>query len=563
LIGDIVQTKTSLTLIFILISSIPAFALEVFWDNDAGDNLWSNNMNWSMDTLPDITIGATLNAGSGPDNGPLISGIANALEIRLGGPGGGTIPTTLRIVDGAVLTTANWLMIGTDSPSIRSGALNMTGGTVILGTGTRLNGHLFVPFGITGSSGYLKITGGTIDVGALFSISNTPGTSGKVELLGGTIVTNTFQMAAGASLEITQGTLIISGNQTALVNSYIADGWITAYGGNGSIVLDYDITTPGKTTVKASSNSPYARFPSPSPAESNVPANTSLTWTSGDYAAMHNVYLGTDYNQVLNANNAASGIYKTSLVRSVNTYNPVGLEFGKTYYWRIDEVNGTDVWTGPVWQFSTASYLIVENFQSYNDTAQLKNVWHDGSDSSSGSSITLSTTIGHEQNRSLVFDYNNTGAFSKPCFSEISCAEIYPNWTIASIAAIDIWYKGNASNASQLMYVVLEDSQSNLFEIQNSDINAAKNADWTPWRIALFDFTGVNLTDIKKIYIGFGDRTNPQPGGTGTICIDDIQLHPRRCLYPPITDLDGDKTVNFTDFAVFAEKWLMHTTPEL
>lgn len=515
-----------------------------------------------MDTLPDIDTGATFNLGSGLDNGPLISGVANALEIRLGGPGGGNNPTNLRIVDGAFLTTANWLMIGTDSPSIRSGAVYMTGGTVILGTGTRLNGHLFIPFGITASSGYLKINAGLIDVGSLFSIANGSQAIGRVELLGGTIKTDTFQMTAGASLEITQGILIINGDQTALINSYIANGWISAYGGNGSVQIDYNITNPGKTTVKASSNSPYARFPFPAPADTNIPPNVALNWTPGDYAALHNVYLGANYNQVLDADTSTEGIYKTSLPHDVNSYQPAGLEFGKTYYWRIDEVNNSDLWKGPVWQFTTGSYIIIDNFEAYAGTAQLLNNWKDGSDLSSGSSGTLSTAIGHNQNHSLIFDYNNTGVGSRPCFSEISCLQIYPDWTISSIAAIDLWYKGNLGNVAEQMYIALEDEHSNLIEIENPDLNAAGNPDWTVWRIALNDFSGVTLSNVKKIYVGFGDRNNPQPGGLGSIYIDDIQLHPSRCLYPPDKDLNADRIVDFADFAIFARKWLLQTTPE-
>lgn len=545
--------------------STSLFAVEVTWDNSSGDNLWSNNLNWSMDTLPDLAAGATLYLGSGPDNGPLISGIANALEIRLGGPGGGTVSTTLRIVNGATLTTANWLMVGTDSPSIRSGSLNMTGGTVILGTGDRLNGHLFVPHSIAGTNGYLKITSGLIDVGALFSIANGAGTTGHVDLLGGVITANTFQMSAGgaanASMDITSGTLIINGNQTALINTYIANGWITAYAGNGSVDVDYNITNPGKTTVKASSSSPYARFPFPLANEINVPPNAVLSWTKGDYTALHNIYLGTDFNQVLNADTSTQGIFKTSLARDVNSYQPQGLEFAKTYYWRVDEVNNSELWKGSVWQFTTDNYIIADNFEAYADSAQLLNKWNDGSDLTSGSSITLSTVIGHEQNKSLLFDYNNTGAASKPCFSEISCSQLYSDWTIASIAAIDIWYKGNSANSPEKMYVVLEDSQGHLAQVVNADPNAAKNSDWSVWRIALSDFASLNLAAIEKFYFGFGDRNNPQAGGVGSIYIDDIQLHPQ-CLYPPNRDLSGDKVVDFVDFSILAQKWLMQTTLE-
>lgn len=560
------QTRKIQAFIVLLIIPNALFAMDVTWDNGSGDNLWTNNINWSFDILPDSVTGALLYLGSGPDNGPLISGAANAFIVRLGGPGGGTVSTTLRIVAGGSLTTTDWFMAGTDSPSIRSGSVNMTGGTVVLGTGTRVNGHLYIAHSFAGTKGVLEISGGTIDVGGLFSIANGAGTIGQVELLGGVITTNSFQMAAGgptavASMNITQGTLIINGDQTALINTYIGNGWITGYGGSGSVEVDYDITNPGKTTVKGSSSSPFARFPSPAANAVNVPPYAALSWTGGDCAASHNVFLGTDPNQVFDANISTPGIFQVSLAFDVNTYAPAGLEFAKSYYWRIDEVNDTNTWKGPVWKFTTGPYITIDDFESYSDTSQLLNNWKDGSDLTSGSTITLSTVVGHDQNQSLVFDYNNTGAGSKPCFSEISCSQFYPDWTIASIAAVDIWYKGSSGNASEQMYLVVEDTADHSAQVINSDPNAAKNSDWTVWGIAVSDFPDVNLASIEEIYIGFGNRSDPQPGGSGSVYIDDIRLHPRRCLYPPASDLNGDNVVNFEDFAIFGKKWRIQTTP--
>jgi len=48
---------------------------------------------------------------------------------------------------------------------------------------------------------------------------------------------------------------------------------------------------------------------------------------------------------------------------------------------------------------------------------------------------------------------------------------------------------------------------------------------WTEWSVPLTDFTGVNLQAVKKMIIGVGDRTNTQPGGSGTLYIDDIRLY--------------------------------------
>jgi hypothetical protein len=51
-------------------------------------------------------------------------------------------------------------------------------------------------------------------------------------------------------------------------------------------------------------------------------------------------------------------------------------------------------------------------------------------------------------------------------------------------------------------------------------------AQWTEWRIPLANLTsaGVNVTAIKKLYVGAGNRNNPVPGGAGRVYIDDIRV---------------------------------------
>jgi hypothetical protein len=82
---------------------------------------------------------------------------------------------------------------------------------------------------------------------------------------------------------------------------------------------------------------------------------------------------------------------------------------------------------------------------------------------------------------------------------------------------------GILSNAPEQMYVVLNESA----VVYHGNPNAILAEEWTQWDIDLQDFTdqGINLTNIEKIGIGFGDRSNPQPGGSGTVYFDDIRLY--------------------------------------
>jgi len=95
-----------------------------------------------------------------------------------------------------------------------------------------------------------------------------------------------------------------------------------------------------------------ASNPSPANGAECVDRNTALTWSPGDGAMAHDVYFGTDYNNVNNATvGSPMGVYKGRQVST--TYSPGTLGDCTTYYWRIDEVNVPIIVKGDVWHFTT------------------------------------------------------------------------------------------------------------------------------------------------------------------------------------------------------------------
>jgi len=85
-----------------------------------------------------------------------------------------------------------------------------------------------------------------------------------------------------------------------------------------------------------------------------VPIDVNLTWEKGEYAVKHDVYLGTDFNDVNDANRSNPLSVLVSENQSTATYDPpASLYQSTTYYWRIDEVNDTNIWKGEVWSFRT------------------------------------------------------------------------------------------------------------------------------------------------------------------------------------------------------------------
>ena len=87
----------------------------------------------------------------------------------------------------------------------------------------------------------------------------------------------------------------------------------------------------------------------------DVPRDVTLSWTPEESAATRNVYLGTAFSDVNDADQAdVTGILvgqnqmATTLVAGI-------LEFGQTYYWRVDEVNAAPdntVFRGEIWSLT-------------------------------------------------------------------------------------------------------------------------------------------------------------------------------------------------------------------
>jgi len=109
----------------------------------------------------------------------------------------------------------------------------------------------------------------------------------------------------------------------------------------------------------------------------------------------------------------------------------------------------------------------------------------------------------------------------------VACPAQFSNVTIAGTIVAGGWQSqdiGMASNSAEPLYVVLEDGDGVL--AVHPDPTAVQSGSWQRWSIALkhFEDAGLLLSSVSKMYIGVGDRTSPQAGGTGTIYIDDIMI---------------------------------------
>ncbi|MBN2375058.1 MAG: hypothetical protein JXD22_01560 [Sedimentisphaerales bacterium] len=96
--------------------------------------------------------------------------------------------------------------------------------------------------------------------------------------------------------------------------------------------------------------------PTPSDGCVSVARNASMTWQPGIDAISHNIYLGTSYEQVLNAGDPFTLPGRGNQLLGNEAYTPpVPFDYDTTYFWRIDEVSNAGTTKGMIWRFSTIS----------------------------------------------------------------------------------------------------------------------------------------------------------------------------------------------------------------
>jgi hypothetical protein len=107
-------------------------------------------------------------------------------------------------------------------------------------------------------------------------------------------------------------------------------------------------------------------------------------------------------------------------------------------------------------------------------------------------------------------------------FSDVSfTGTVTGSWQVAAIGV------AQPSNDPAPLYIAVEDGAGQMKSVTHPDPAAVQAIDWQKWMIPFSDLAGVNLTTVKKLTIGVGDRNKAAPGGKGVIYIDDIGVgHP-------------------------------------
>jgi hypothetical protein len=291
--------------------------------------------------------------------------------------------------------------------------------------------------------------------------------------------------------------------------------------------------------------------PIPVDGAKNVPSDTVLTFSQGQQAEKHKVYLSTDFAAV-----ASGQAIVSDQPQDANIFDPCGLELGTTYYWRIDEVNDQNIMPGEIWSFTTSDHLIVDDFESYTNPPdpinnRIYNTWvNDG--------VYLLEGQAHEcsmKTMGFYFSYDSIHVYCEAVRKFIPAED----WAKIGAKSLELYFYGRSDNTVSQMYIVLNDGNSETVVLYTGDAADIRKETWLPWRIDLEELHNIDLSNIESIAVGFyADPYNPLRAGWGAVLFDDIRLYPSRCLEEnmPAADFNGDCLVNFKDLEEMTHSWL-------
>lgn len=216
---------------------------------------WANWINWTQGRVPGTDDNVTIEAGR---TATVSSAVPDIRQLRM------NTDQAALVIDGGHLrvtgSRSDWhsfsYSMSTSTQIRNGGSLTFEGQTnhrVFLGyiddvdgldvSLTMEGGSLVCPdwlalgFGFDGSNTatvHAVISGGTVQCGRLY-IDNDNNLNGK----------------GSVSMDVAGGTVIVNGDIRSDVAAWESDGRMTAYGGAGTLVVDYNVSLPGKTTVTA------------------------------------------------------------------------------------------------------------------------------------------------------------------------------------------------------------------------------------------------------------------------------------------------------------------------
>ena len=269
---------------------------------------------------------------------------------------------------------------------------------------------------------------------------------------------------------------------------------------------------------------PETYSPNPSNGKIEVPQDVILSWRAGVYADKHNVYFGTDFADVNQADISDPRDVLAGENLEFTAYDPPGLlEFGQTYYWRVDEVNAppdSTIYRGDVWSFTILDFLVVDDFEGYTDFKpnDIFSTWLDGYGTDDNGALVgydapdidagehfIETEIVHSGDQSLPYFYNNDMKYSQAWRP----LESIRDWTSEGVVDLSLWFRGNPPYTGSFV-----EEPAGTYTMTGSGIDIWDNSDQ-------FHFAFKEVTGSAKIIAKVDSLQNTQEFAKAGVMIRD------------------------------------------
>lgn len=219
--------------------------------NANGSAMWTANDGWTGGDAPLDASQHLKVVFNIADAGPCTLDSAATVGQLVMGDGMAATSSPLMLVAGADLNAGldaygrtNWTGIAYN----RDATMSVGSGAIL-----RSHNHLWIGY-LPPATGRLDINGGTVEVAEQFGLGWDGGTGIVSIRRGGTLVLDridaTRSIGATSSIDIQTGIIRIGGNRSAAINSYVATGKITSFGGAGTVSATYDAGT-NLTTISS------------------------------------------------------------------------------------------------------------------------------------------------------------------------------------------------------------------------------------------------------------------------------------------------------------------------
>ncbi len=275
----------------------------------------------------------------------------------------------------------------------------------------------------------------------------------------------------------------------------------------------------GLSEVQFFSYPVYSREPSPAPGTKAIALDGKVSWRSGRDAGSHTVYISTDKDAVANGTAPSFSVNTNSFKLSSTE-----LKLAQTYYWRVDEVNDAQdpkSYAGDVWDFSTADYLVVDNFESYTD--DLSKVWSNPAHSS----MSLEKSLARTGKQSLAINYQNDSPF-ETWVSATATIKGQKNWTKNGIKYLVMFLRGDKLNPDVPIRPRIN------LDLSVTTASSVRGPWWSCWSVKLSS----KYNDVGSLQLTFQIPAKSK----GKVYIDDLRLYaalPSGTIVDQVMQLNG------------------------